>query len=136
MTESPQPISLERLRRNVAVQVQATSLRFMARRVGMSPSGLSKFLEGAMPYSAIRRKLFEWWEREGGKPSAEVSTELATDALTALVHDLPSDARRGAVQELLGVLREAHKQDGVPMPQWLADLSGRPRPPADPPAEG
>ena len=43
--------SLERLRETVALRVQATSLRTVARQVGMSPTGLEKFLAGETPYS-------------------------------------------------------------------------------------
>jgi hypothetical protein len=119
------PVPLDRVRRTVAIQVQATSLRHVARRIGMSPTGLEKFLRGAEPYSGIRRKLVEWWGREGLGAGAEVSTDLADDALTALVRDLPAAQRRAAMLEMLEVLRAAHEMDGVPVPPWLDELARR-----------
>jgi hypothetical protein len=117
------PVPLDRVRRSVALQVQASSLRHVARRVGMSPTGLEKFLRGAEPYSIIRRKLVDWWKREGESPTAHVSTDLAADALHALVRDLPPNQQREAMSEMLQVLREAHEMDGVPAPAWLRDLA-------------
>lgn len=119
------PVPIDRLRRTVAMQVQATSLRHVARRIGMSPTGLEKFLRGAEPYAVVRRKLADWWGREGASPTAEVSPELAAEALTALVRDLPPEQRRDAVTEMLDVLRDAHRLDGVAEPAWLRDLRER-----------
>jgi hypothetical protein len=119
------PVPLDRVRRSVALQVQSTSLRHVARRVGMSPTGLEKFLRGAEPYTIIRRKLVDWWTREGESPNAEVSTDLASDALQALVRDLPASQQRGAMVEMLQVLRAAHEMDGVPVPTWLRELAAR-----------
>jgi hypothetical protein len=119
------PVPLDRVRRSVAIQVQATSLRHVARRVGMSPTGLEKFLRGAEPYTVIRRKLVDWWNREGESPNAEVSTDLAADALNALVRDLPAAQQRAAMVEMLQVLRSAHEMDGVPVPPWLRELAAR-----------
>jgi hypothetical protein len=118
------PVNIDRLRRNVAVQVQETSLRSVARQVGMSPSGLEKFLRGSRPYSGSKRKLVEWWSREGGTPGAHVSAELAGEALSALLRDLPPEHRAAALGELLEILREAHEVDGVPLPDWLEEMSG------------
>ncbi|HEU0014798.1 MAG TPA: hypothetical protein VFQ45_14020, partial [Longimicrobium sp.] len=64
MTEQRTQTSLERLREMVTLRVEATSLRSVARQVGMSPSGLDKFLSGAMPYQKSRRRLFDWLHRE------------------------------------------------------------------------
>ncbi|HEX9939764.1 MAG TPA: hypothetical protein VGB15_21695, partial [Longimicrobium sp.] len=72
MSERPLT-SLERLRETVRLRVEATSLRAVARQVGMSPSGLEKFLAGGTPYAGSRQKLQDWWEREGSRPRAEVS---------------------------------------------------------------
>ena len=119
------PVPIGSLRRTVAMQVQATSLRHVARRIGMSPTGLEKFLRGAEPYAVVRRKLADWWGREGGSPTAQVSPELAAEALTALVRDLPPSQRREAMAEMLEVLRAAHRMDGVPIPAWLDELAER-----------
>ena len=117
------PVPLDRVRRSVALQVQASSLRHVARRVGMSPTGLEKFLRGAEPYSIIRRKLVDWWKREGENPRPAVSTDLAADALRALVRDLPPAEQRQAMAEIIQVLRHAHEVDETPVPAWLGELA-------------
>lgn len=123
MSERPLT-SLERLRETVALRVQATSLRAVARQVGMSPSGLEKFLSGGTPYSRSRQKLQEWWDREGSRPRSELSSEGIEVAVGALVRDLPPEFRAEAVQRLVRALRDVYDEQGTAMPTWLGSLSG------------
>jgi hypothetical protein len=51
---------LARLREAVERQVSERSLRHAARQVGMSPTGLQKFLAGSAPSDATCRKLERW----------------------------------------------------------------------------
>jgi hypothetical protein len=122
MTERPLT-SLERLRETVSLRVQATSLRAVARQVGMSPSGLEKFLSGGTPYSRSRQKLQDWWEREGSRPRNEVSREGIEVAVGALVRDLPPEFRAEAVQRLLSALRQVYHEQGATFPAWLDTLA-------------
>ncbi|HET7228839.1 MAG TPA: hypothetical protein VFJ16_02420 [Longimicrobium sp.] len=122
MTERPLT-SLERLRETVALRVQATSLRAVARQVGMSPSGLEKFLSGGTPYSRSRQKLQDWWEREGSRPRNEVSPEGIEVAVGALVRDLPPEFRAEAVQRLIAALRDVYDEQGAAFPPWLDTLA-------------
>ena len=123
MDEAP-PTSIDRLRESVAIRVHATSLRAVARQVGMSPSGLEKFLSGGMPYTNTRRKLLEWWYREGIQPTQALSADGVAVALGTLVRDLPPDRRERTLRELVGTLRELYDSHGVPCPPWLGELSG------------
>jgi hypothetical protein len=123
MSERPLT-SLERLRETVALRVQATSLRAVARQVGMSPSGLEKFLSGGTPYSRSRQKLQEWWDREGSRPRSELSPEGIEVAVGALVRDLPPEFRAEAVQRLVRALRDVYDEQGAAMPTWLDSLAG------------
>jgi len=122
MSERPLT-SLERLRETVALRVQATSLRAVARQVGMSPSGLEKFLSGGTPYSRSRQKLQDWWEREGSRPRSEVSTEGIEVAVGALVRDLPVEFRAEAVQRLIRALRDVYHEQDAAFPPWLEALT-------------
>ena len=117
--------SIERLRENVAVRVQATSLREVARQVGMSPSGLEKFLSGGVPYACSRQKLQEWWVREGHKPRSDISTEGVEVALGALVRDLPPELRGPTMKKLVRALRGMYETQQAVCPPWLAELSER-----------
>lgn len=44
-------------------EVEKRSLRKVAREVGLSPTGLAKFLLGSTPYSPTIRKLERWREK-------------------------------------------------------------------------
>ena len=120
MSDRP-PTSLERMRESVAIRVQATSLRAVARQVGMSPTGLEKFLRGGTPYARSRQKLHDWWMREGSTPRAEVTSEGVSVALGALVRDLAPPFRDEAVRDLLRTLLAAYASRG-PVPAWLDEL--------------
>ncbi len=138
MSERPLT-SLERLRETVALRVQATSLRAVARQVGMSPSGLEKFLSGGTPYTRSRQKLQDWWEREGSRPRSEVSAEGIQVAVGALVRDLPPEFRAEAIERLIRALRDVYDEQQAEHPVWLDSLaatwlSGHPPMLDDPPA--
>ena len=109
---------LARLREAVERQVSARSLRHAARQVGMSPTGLQKFLAGSAPSDATCRKLERWaFEKAaaGEPPTAE--TTLAV--LRLLVGALPPRRHPEAVVRLLSVLESAF-DDGV-RPAWLVE---------------
>lgn len=52
------------LRSAAAARVEATSLRRTAREIGLSPTGLSKFLSGTKPYMKTLRKLRRWFNNK------------------------------------------------------------------------
>lgn len=114
--------NIERVRENVAIRVQATSLRAVARQVGMSPTGLEKFLAGGMPYTRSRQKLQDWWEREGSRPVSDITAEGVEIAIGALVRGLPPEHRAPTVSRLVGDLRDAYETSGAVRPPWLAQL--------------
>jgi hypothetical protein len=114
--------SLERLRETVALRVQATSLRTVARQVGMSPAGLEKFLAGETPYSRSRQRLQEWWVREAAKPRSDLSVEGVEVAIGALVRDLPPEHRVDAIRRVVRALRRLYDAEGAAEPPWLAQL--------------
>ena len=119
------PTVIDRLRENVAIRVQATSLRSVARQVGMSPSGLEKFLQGGVPYTASRRKLLEWWSRERHRVISELTADGVAGALGRLVRDLPADRQEPAMAELVATLRTVYAGQDGPFPPWLDELAVR-----------
>lgn len=115
-------LSVERLREAVAARVECASLRQAAREVGMSPTGLRKFLEGSSPYTPTRRKLERWYVREAAAHQGDVSHEAAVAALRVLVQDLPPARRRPAAEALLGALEHAYEGARLTAPEWLRAL--------------
>jgi hypothetical protein len=116
------------LRDAVERQAAARSLRHAARQVGMSPTGLQKFLSGTVPADATCRKLERWAfaRAAAGEPPTGAG---AVGALRHLAGALPPRLHVHAVDRLLSVLEAAY--EGHP-PAWLADarrqLPGHPAP--------
>lgn len=115
--------SLDRLREAVRERVEATSLRHVARQVGMSPTGLRNFLAGGIPYQKSRRRLFDWMHREDGA-EAGLTTEGVSGSLASLVADLPPERRGAALEALVGTLRTLYDTHADAAPPWLGELSG------------
>jgi AcrR family transcriptional regulator len=124
--------SLDRLREAVRERVEATSLRHVARQVGMSPTGLRNFLAGGIPYQKSRRRLFEWMHREDGAAEAGPTSQGVSGSLASLVADLPPERRGAALQALVGTLRTLYDTHADAAPSWLGELSGE----ASEPEEG
>lgn len=120
---SPTP-SLDRLREAIDERVQATSLRAVARQVGMSPSGLQKFLAGGVPYQKSRRKLFEWLQRESTAAEPLTPGGVA-GTLAELVSELPYERREPALEALVETLRSLYETHRGAAPEWLARLPPR-----------
>jgi hypothetical protein len=129
----PGDAAIERLREAVRAMAENTSLRQVARQIGMSPSGLKKFMEGAAPYSPTRRRLHRWYVQHSRVQHGQVEFPEANAALRVLVHDLTRDSRRRTADRMVECLRLGYQESGKVPPNWLSDLT----PPTDdpPPAE-
>lgn len=114
---------LRALRDAAQAQVDATSLRQTASAIGMSPTGLRGFLDGADPYLKTERKLRAWFTRRQRKGAPEtVTPDVAQAAVTVLVEHLPARGRPAAIGELLDVLERASRATGVDVPTWIGSL--------------
>lgn len=114
-------VPLDQLRAVVMARMANVSLRGVAREVGMSPSGLQKFVDGSVPYLPTRQKLERWYVREASRGEAEMSAEVASAALGVLVSELAPDRRRGVVRRLVREVRAAYDAEGPP-PSWLDEV--------------
>jgi len=72
-------VNTDEIRTAIQAHIDRTSLRQVAREIGMSPSGLDKFVAGSKPYPKTLRKLKGWYRRHSGP--GEYEAEL--DALLA-----------------------------------------------------
>jgi hypothetical protein len=114
--------SLDTLREAARLFVDSTSLRQAARDIGMSPTGLRGFLDGADPYVKTARKLAEWYVREAGRQQTDLTFETAAAALDLLTKHLPVARRDAAAAELVEVLHRHCVRGGTTPPEWLAEL--------------
>jgi len=122
LVSAPQPprVPLDRLRAAAQRAVGETSLRKVAKDVGLSPMGLSLFLTGEteQPYPPTMRKLEEWFARDAAR-SRGTDSETAAAALFLLVGGLPPERGEAARRSMLEVLRENYRIAKVPPPDWL-----------------
>lgn len=105
--------------------VERTSLRAVARRVGMSTPGLVRFLEGATPHEETFRKLREWYFGELAT-HASPTAEDARAVLDLLLESLAEGERSRVARKLLQTIRAAHREEGIEPPGWLQALCAEP----------
>ena len=125
-TNSPVPHSREatvsHLREMAANRVENTSLRGVAREIGMSPTGLKKFLMGTAPYSPTLRRLRKWYLQYAALPTAELTYQEASAALLVLTHDLSPEPRRTATDSVLDSVAQGYDASGRSRPRWVDEL--------------
>jgi len=114
--------TVQHLREMAAARVENTSLRGVAREIGMSPTGLKKFLMGTAPYSPTLRRLRKWYLQYAALPSGEVTYQDASAALVVLTPDLSPDPRRDASDCVLDCLARGYDATGRSRPRWVAEL--------------
>jgi|tagenome__1003787_1003787.scaffolds.fasta_scaffold20989397_7 hypothetical protein len=122
----PRDATVHHMRSLAAARVEHTSLRGVAREIGMSPTGLKKFLLGTAPYSPTLRRLRRWYVHHAELPSGELEHRDAEAAIALLTHDLPGESRRVAVNEVLDCLARGYDAAGRPRPRWVAELHREP----------
>lgn len=117
MTAPGHSVPVALLRETAARAVADMSLRKVAAEVGVSPMGLSHFLNGGQPYDRTVRKLLEWYLRHVAHE--RINAETAAIALALVLDGIP-DARFLATRaKLRDHIREAYKRSGVQPPAWL-----------------
>ncbi len=121
---SPSRIPVEEIREAARLAVEATSLRAVARAVGLSPMGLKNFLDGRTPYSATRRKLNTWYVTHAdGRPVFDDS--VARASIAVLLEGISEPQRDDAARKLIGALEAIYGEKRVQPPAWLARLRDR-----------
>lgn len=118
MSGSPDsPVAVSVLREAARRAVAASSIRSVAKGIGVSHGAVVKFLDGAKPQAATMRKLGVWYLRQAG--GAHLDEEAATLALNLLVSGFPEGEREGLREQLLEVLRGSHRAAGREPPEWM-----------------
>lgn len=114
--------TVQYLREMAAARVEQTSLRGVAREIGMSPTGLKKFLLGTAPYSPTVRRLRKWYLQHAALPTGEVAYHDASAALSVLTSDLSPNPRRDTANCVLECLARGYESSGRSRPRWVAEL--------------
>jgi hypothetical protein len=116
---------IPQLRTAVIERVERTSLRSAAREIGMSPTGLKKFLDGNMPYTKTIHRLRRWYLRYAADARHEISDEDAFAALRVLMHDLPPDAQAQTIQGMLECMEKSYAAAVRETPAWIGEMRAR-----------
>ena len=122
MPEPREKPSIQRLRDLADAQVRLTSLRQVATQVGLSPTGLRKFLNGADPHSRTRGKLLSWFVRLTAAEADGLDADSAIAALTILTAGLTPENRKQVVENVVRSLESAYDAQSRPHPSWLKDI--------------
>jgi hypothetical protein len=116
---------IPQLRTAVIERVERTSLRSAAREIGMSPTGLRKFLDGNMPYTKTLHRLRKWYLQHAADSRYDITEEDAFAALRVLVHDLPEPVQAQTIQGMLECMEESYTRSHKDVPAWVAELRER-----------
>jgi hypothetical protein len=112
-------VPLDAIRREAELARDASSLRAVAREVGITPMGLRAFLlnEGK-PQARTARKLNQWYARRMATRLPDGEDE-ARAALTILAGYFPERARRARLMDLLDSMERGFRDEGMQAPAWL-----------------
>jgi hypothetical protein len=116
---------IPQMREAVMEHVERTSLRTAAREIGMSPSGLKKFLDGNMPYTKTIHRLRRWYLQHVAQGREELSDEDAFAALRVLVYDLPPGTQAQTVDAMLHCMEQSYARSRRETPPWIAEMRDR-----------
>jgi hypothetical protein len=117
-------VSVDALRAAARSAVARTSLRKVARDIGISAPGLALFLDGSVPRESTLRKIRDWYFSEAATHT-EVSEDTARAALSMLLEPMPEEKRDKIFQKIVEILVDAHRKQGTVPPRWLQALIGR-----------
>ena len=120
---APDPrVPLEAIRKEAELARDATSLRAVAREVGITPMALRAFLlnEGT-PQARTARKLNEWYVRRMATRPPEGEDE-ARAALTILAAYYPQAQRLRVLNRVLDSMEREFRDSGMEIPAWLPTL--------------
>lgn len=113
---------MKRIRDAAGARVRRTSLRSVSREVGMSATGLQKFLDGTTPYTPTLQRLQRWYVQYAVDFAAPPTAEDVYAAVALLVQPLSPDPRQEAVDGMLACMRDGFARSGRPAPEWLDEL--------------
>jgi hypothetical protein len=118
-------IDLDQVRAYANSRADATSVRQVAREIGVRHTALTKFLSGSEPYAKTRIPICAWYTRVTQAPvrlATRPEEGQVTDPdghLEALLADLRGEARTEARIRVASALAHAYRRMGMAEPSWL-----------------
>jgi len=96
-------------------------LRKAGAEVGLSPTGLSEFIQGTVPYPQTVAKLTRWYLETPSVRGNELTLDAAVAMLAEFTAHLPARWRPKATNAILVALEEAGRAAGCLSPSWLQE---------------
>jgi hypothetical protein len=115
------PEGLEHYRTALEAAITRSSLRAVAAAVGMSPTGLSQFIEGTQPYGKTLERVRRWFRQHAGL-DLERPEQIAAE-LRRIVATLPNPDH--GVAELLDAVERSYRSAGITPPGWVERVRRR-----------
>lgn len=115
------PQQLETYRVALEAAIARSSLRAVAAAVGMSPTGLTQFIEGTKPYGKTVEKVGRWFRQNAGW-EAEKAEHIA-EQLRLVLATLPNPDR--GVANLLDAVEGSYRSAGLRPPGWVERVRRR-----------
>lgn len=120
-------IDIDVVRKYVNGRANSSSVREVARQIGIRNTSLDKFLNGSVPYARNRALLCEWYLREHRvhpvREAEEVAVQPRDDSpetlLEGLLKDLRGEARTEARLRITSAIDQGYRRMGLPPPEWL-----------------
>ncbi|HEU4454941.1 MAG TPA: hypothetical protein VFR81_17895 [Longimicrobium sp.] len=113
-------VSTRTLRETAARAVEATSLRGVARLVGLSAMGLRDFIRGQKePRGSTLRKVERWYFAHGAPYRAAIDEETVRAAFSAVLAPVAEKSRDRRLAQLLEALAGIYRDEGIPLPPWM-----------------
>ena len=115
------------VREALSTAVEQESLREVARKVGMSPTGLRGMIDGADPYAKTWDKILAWYARwitarQADRAPHALDAETVAGLIDLLLRDVPERHRAGARARVLLGFSAAFAVGGMAPPAWVAEL--------------
>jgi hypothetical protein len=108
----------ELIREALQRAVERGSLRAVAKEVGMSPTGLQGFLDGAEPYFKTVEKIRIWYALRSADRGSELGSDTAVALVDTLLGEIPASRRAGARERVLRAFADAFEAADVAPPAW------------------
>lgn len=120
---------IELIREALQRAVERGSLRAVAKEVGMSPTGLQGFLDGAEPYYKTLAKTRIWYALRWADRGSELGSDTAVALVDTLLGEIPAGRRAAARERVLRAFAGAFEAADVAPPAWT-DVARREADPA------
>ena len=120
MASPESPVPLELLLQTLQREVEQASLRRVSVDLGRSPNAIRNLLAGARPNTSTVQKLNAWFLKLSRPP--ELSPAAAQAALDLLTQGFPETDQIGVSFAVLELVRERHRKNGTPHPEWIEVL--------------